>query len=65
MQHILKYKSTISYIIIFSIISVGRRESCTNEGEIVPVNTINIKDMTCFKCICQVSTFKLTDWTFN
>ncbi|XP_026462172.1 BMP-binding endothelial regulator protein-like [Ctenocephalides felis] len=29
----------------------GSREPCSNEGEIVPVESI--KDMNCFKCICK------------
>lgn len=32
---------------------MGRREPCSNEGEVVDVDSI--KDMKCFKCICQVS----------
>lgn len=37
----------------FSLFAVGRREQCSNEGEVVAVDSI--KDMKCFKCICQVS----------
>lgn len=43
---------------------MGRREPCSNEGEEVAVDSI--KDMKCFKCICQVSQIlKKTDihWT--
>lgn len=46
----------VCYLIFFDlpiIFSVGRREPCSNEGEEVAVDAI--KDMTCYKCICQVS----------
>lgn len=45
------------FFLLLIIITVGRREPCSNEGEEVAVDAI--KDMTCFKCICQVSTLFL------
>lgn len=46
-----KQKSKILNMFFFFLIlfTVGRREPCPNEGEDVAV------DMSCFKCICQVS----------
>lgn len=46
---------TFFLCIFFKLIyfAVGRREPCSNEGEEVAVDSI--KDMKCFKCICQVS----------
>lgn len=36
---------------------MGRREPCSNEGEAVAVDSI--KDMKCFKCICQVRKYSI------
>lgn len=35
----------------------GRREGCTEEGEIVPKENIKInsEDLTCFTCLCKVN----------
>lgn len=48
-----RIKFTNTYIFLSKLtFSVGRREPCLNEGEEVAVDSI--KDMKCFKCICQV-----------
>lgn len=49
----------ISSILIFPnfFISAGKRASCSNEGEEVALDSI--KDMKCYKCICQVSEMHL------
>lgn len=52
-KQIYRIKFTNKYILVSKLtFSVGRREPCLNEGEEVAVDSI--KDMKCFKCICQV-----------